>query len=150
MASAKLSQCEAERLLKMLKHSLISEIYFPRKGEDEEFEVIGDTKHDVFAINIFRGKINSLKYNIGARIKKDGIMLLELHTNPSNIHINPNGEKITGSHWHIYNEIYGRKYAFPADDIESDEFVENTIEFLNKFNVIEKPHIHFQTELKNF
>lgn len=74
-------------------------------------------------------------------------MLLELHINPSNIHCNPNGEKIKGSHWHIYDEIYGRQYAFPADNIESDNFLENTIEFLNKFNVIEQPQIHFQLEL---
>lgn len=107
MSSVKLSQYEAEKLLKMLKHSLVSEIYFPREGEVEEFKVVGDAKHDIFAINIFRGKINKSKYNIGARIKKDGIMLLKLHINPSNIHHNPNGEKITGSHWHIYNEVYG-------------------------------------------
>lgn len=94
MSSVKLSQCEAERLLKMLKHSLISEIYFPGEGEVEEFEVVGDAKHDIFAINIFRGKINKLKYNIGARIKKDGIMLLELHINPSDIHYNPDGKKL--------------------------------------------------------
>lgn len=147
MSSVKLSKFEAEKLLKMLKHSLISEVNFPKEGNREEFEVIGDTKHDIFTINIFRGNINKFKYNIGARIKKDGIMLLELHINPSNIHCNPNGEKIKGSHWHIYDEIYGRQYAFPADNIESDNFLENTIEFLNKFNVIEQPQIHFQLEL---
>lgn len=147
MSSVHISKDEAERLLKMLKHSLSSEITFPRKGSNEEFEVIGDTKQDIFAIKIFRGKINSLKYNIGARIKKNGLLLLELHINPSNVHFNPDGVKIIGSHWHIYDEIYGRQYAFPADNIESDNFLENTIEFLNKFNVIEQPQIYFQLEL---
>lgn len=85
----------------MVKRTLVSEINFPSKGKAEEFNVVGDSKQDVFAVNIFRGKINRFKYNIGARIIKNGIMLLELHINPSNIHTNPDGEKITGSHWHI-------------------------------------------------
>ena len=103
MAAVKISQKEADRLLNMLKHSLVSEINFPSKGDSTEFHVVGDQKKDLFAINIFRGKINSLKYNMGARIIKNGILLLELHINPSNIHINPDGEKITGSHWHLYS-----------------------------------------------
>ncbi len=147
MASIKISQEEADKLLKMLKYSLVSEINFPSKGNAIEFNVIGDKKQDVFAINIFRGKINRLKYNLGARIIKNGILLLELHINPSNIHTNPDGEKIEGSHWHIYSEEYGRLWAFPTGDFNSEQFVENTIAFLNKFNVIEQPAINFQLEL---
>lgn len=85
---------------------------------------------------------------MGARIEKNGIMLLELHINPSNIHSNPDGEKITGSHWHIYSEEYGRLWAFPAENIESGEFVINTILFLKRFNVIECPAVYFQAELE--
>ena len=84
---------------------------------------------------------------MGARIIKNGILLLELHINPSNIHINPDGEKITGNHWHLYSEEYGRLWAFPAEDIHSEQFTENTISFLNKFNVIDPPVIHYQPEL---
>lgn len=131
----------------MLKCTLASEITFPAKGKSEEFNVVGDSKQDVFAVNIFRGSINRFKYNIGARIIKNGIMLLELHVNPSNIHINPDGEKITGSHWHIYSEEYGLAWAFAAEDIESENFVDNTIRFLEKFKVIECPSINFQLEL---
>lgn len=147
MASTRITQDEANRLLNMLKHTLISEISFPTKGESIEFNVIGDSKQDIFAVNIFRGKINHLKYNIGARIIKNSIMLLELHINPSNVHPNPDGEKIMGSHWHIYSEEYGRLWAFPAENIDSEEFVENTILFLEKFNVIERPTVNFQLEL---
>lgn len=147
MASIKISQKEANELLDMLKHTLISEINFPSKGNFTEFSVVGDKKQDIFAINIFRGKINRLKYNIGARIVKNGILLLELHINPSTKHINPDGEKIISSHWHIYSEEYGRLWAFPAEDFNSEQFVENTIAFLDKFNVIDKPEINFQLEL---
>lgn len=147
MAFTKITQVEADRLLRMLKRTLISEISFPEKGESVEFQVAGDGKQDIFAVNIFRGKINLLKYNIGARVVKNGVLLLELHINPSNVHSNPDGKKITGCHWHIYSEEYGRLWAFPAENIDSEEFVENTMMFLIKFNVIEFPAIHVQMEL---
>ncbi len=67
--------------------------------------------------------------------------------NPSNIHTNPDGEKIIGSHWHIYSEEYGIAWAFPTEDFNSEQFVENTIAFLDRFNVIEKPVILTQLEL---
>lgn len=74
-------------------------------------------------------------------------MLLELHINPGKVHINPDGEKIIGSHWHIYTEEFGRKQAFPAEDLQSDLFVKNTLLFMEKFNIIEKPTVNFQLEL---
>mgnify|MGYP003103121986 FL=1 len=145
--SKKLTQEEAERLINMLKNSLVSEIAFPEKGTAIEFDAIGSTKQDHFTTRIYRGRINSTKYEIGARIKKDGIMLLELHINPGKVHINPAGEKIIGSHWHIYTEEFGRKQAFPAEDLQSDLFVKNTLLFMEKFNIIEKPTVNFQLEL---
>ena len=72
--SKKLTQEEAERLINMLKNSLVSEIAFPEKGTAIEFDAIGSTKQDHFTTRIYRGRINSTKYEIGARIKKDGIM----------------------------------------------------------------------------
>lgn len=147
MASIKITQEEAEKLLKMLKNTLVDEIQFPSAGKSIEFNVEGETKEDIFVINIFRGKINRLKYNIGARVMKNGIVLLELHINPSNRHPNPDGELITGNHWHIYSEKYGLKWAFPADNINSEDFEKNTILFLIKFNVIEKPNVIYQVEL---
>lgn len=143
----KLTQEEAEAMLDMLKKSIVSEISFPSRGEAIEFEVIGNTKKDLFTTRIYRGRINFHKYEIGARIKKDGIMLMELHINPGKVHVNPNGEKITGSHWHIYSEQYGRQQAFPAENINSENFIDNTITFMRKFNIIEQPSVNYQLEL---
>lgn len=147
MSADKITQDEAERLISMVKRSLIAFLEFPQKGKTKEFIVEGDTKQDSFTINIFRGSIKTAKYTFGARITKNGIMLLELDLNPTGVHINPDGTKINGNHWHIYTEKYGRSYAIPADDIENEQFVENTILFLDRFNVIEKPEITMQTEL---
>lgn len=93
MATSKITQEEAQRLLKMAKYSLVDEVEFPTQGKDVSFDLTGDTKKDIFTLSIFRGSINKFKYNIGARISKDNVLLLELHINPSNVHINPNGEK---------------------------------------------------------
>ena len=82
-----------------------------------------------------------------SRIKKNGISLLELHINATNVHFNPDGEKITKDHWHVYTEEYGRKLAFPAKDIHSEKFEENTVRFLKKFHVVEPPEIRCQMEL---
>lgn len=143
----KLTQKEAEELLCMLKKSLVSEFSFPLKGSSSEFDVVGIPRKEQFAIRIYRGKIDRLKYEIGARIKRDGILLLELHINPSRPHRNPDGEILTCSHWHVYSEEYGRRYAFPACDINSEDFIDNTLAFLKKFNVVEKPTINMQLEL---
>lgn len=143
----KITQAEADELLKMLKETLTREIAFPEAGQQLEFKVKSKTASNVFAINIYRGKIQKLKYNIGARIELHGTMLLELHIGATNTHYNPDGEKITGNHWHIFYGGLERKWAFPAEDIQSDKFVENTILFLEKFNVVEQPNVVYQQEL---
>lgn len=143
----KISQVEADELLRMLKEALVREITFPSSGQQVEFKVKGQTANNIFAVNIYRGKIQKLKYNIGARIEVNGTMLLELHIGATNTHFNPDGEKITGNHWHIFHDGLERKWAFPAEDIQSDKFVENTILFLEKFNVVEQPNIIYQQEL---
>lgn len=146
MARDKIKQDEIERLLEALKKTLVDSISFPEKGKSEEFEVKAVSTNEVFTIRIYRGKVNREKYNLGAIIQKHGLPILELHIGPGNRHTNPDGTIIEGSHWHIYSEQYGRTQAFPADDIESDRFVDNTIAFFEKFNVIEKPEGYFQLE----
>lgn len=145
--SCKLTQKEADELLHMLKKSLVEAINFPSKNSSTEFDVQGTSKRDIFTVKIHRGKIRHNKYSIGARIKKDGVILLELHINPGNVHVNPDGEKIIGSHWHIYKEGYEHRYAFLATDITDDDFVKNTLLFFKKFNIIKEPEVRYQLEL---
>ena len=61
MSSPKLSQAEADRLLNMLKKTLKEQVDFPKKGQTEEFKVIGESKRDEFTINIFRSTIHYAK-----------------------------------------------------------------------------------------
>jgi hypothetical protein len=142
-----LTQEEADRLISMLKRSLLEYINLPQPGKSLDFDVQGDSRRKLFTINIFSGKISRGKRNYGARIKINGIMLMELHINKSARHKNPDGTIINGSHWHLYREGYGRQYAFPADSISSDDFVSNTLYFLKKFNVIGVNEVHEQLHL---
>lgn len=139
---------EAKALIKMLKSSLAEIIQLPNSEQRKvEFDVVGKDKTDRFTISIYTGSLNSSKHNFGARISRSGVLLLELHINPKGAHLNPDGTKIVGSHWHIYDQEYGRKMAYPATDISSDDFVDNTLLFLDSFHVIQKPELQFQPSL---
>lgn len=138
---------EAKRLIELTKISLTDMISSPDCGSSTEFDVSANEAKDIFAIKIFRGKINKYKYNYGARIKKNGIILLELHLNAGNVHINPDGEKICGSHWHYFTQENGLRNAFLAKNLDENDFVENTILFLKHFHVIKIPSINHQTDL---
>ena len=146
MSHINLSQQDIDNLLKMIKKSLADSVILPEKGKRKEFEVESVTDNSLFKVSIYRGKINGLKYDIVALIIKNGIPLLELHVQPTNRHVNPDGKLIEGSHWHIYTEEHGRKMAFPAVNIDDDDYVGNTLIFLDKFNVIEKPKVFYQCE----
>lgn len=85
---------EAKQLINLAKQTLLDVLNSPDKGADVEFNADSIQTKDSFIIKIFRGKINKEKYNYGARIAKNGIILLELHINAGNIHINPDGQKL--------------------------------------------------------
>lgn len=143
----KLTTDEAKRPIEMLKETLTDNIHFPDKRQKEEFQVKGSSKHDIFTISIYRGAISATKYNFNAFIAKNGIMLLELHVGDTLQHMNPGGEKISGSHWHIYSEEFGRAFAYKACDINSSDFMSNTLLFFREFNIIKPPEVYCQEEV---
>ena len=57
MASVKITQVEADRLLKTLKRTSISEINFPTIGESVEFNVAGDSKQDILPLIFLEVKL---------------------------------------------------------------------------------------------
>lgn len=150
ISNTKLTKEEAERLLKMVKHALVDDIDFPDVGKEIKFDAIGSSNREKFTIHIFRSRIKSTKYNIGALFFKNNIMLMELHICDTSRHRNPDGQMIEGNHWHIYSEEYGRKMAIPAEDIKAVDFVENTLVFFEKFNLIDPPFVNIEVQMKLF
>lgn len=150
ISDIRLTKEEAEKLLNMVKHTLVDDIDFPGVGKEIKFDAIGSSNRDKFNIHIYRSKIKSTKYNIGALFYKNDVMLMELHICDTLKHRNPDGQMIIGNHWHIYSEEYGRKMAIPAEDIRSVDFVENTLVFFEKFNLIEPPYVHIEMQMELF
>nr|DAP63057.1 MAG TPA: hypothetical protein [Caudoviricetes sp.] len=132
-----LSQEEAERLITAVKNAVEDVFRMPAAGEhNAEFHVRADDG-EKFTIAVFQGTKNAARHQISARITKLGIPLIRLCVN-SGTHNNPDGTRISGTHWHVYREGDDDLVAYPAD-LTSDGFVDATIALLDKFNVIKRP-----------
>lgn len=140
-----LKQEVAEQLIALTKDSIESTFKMPDAGErNKQFYVEGDDNEGtIFTIALYRGIHNPMRHQISARISANGIPLLRLCVN-SSPHHNPDGTRISGTHWHVYREGFDTSVAYEAD-IASASFVGDTILLLDKFNVIKKPS--FQGEL---
>lgn len=75
------------------------------------------------------------------------LMLLEIDVNPSAIHINPDGEKISGSHLHVYTEEYDTAFAMPFD-INNKDLYQLCYSFFKRFNIIEPPNVTHQLAME--
>lgn len=91
----------------------------------------------------YGSSVNAKELNFAALI----CFKIELHINLRNKHTNPDGTIIKGSHWHVLSESNGREIAYPAEDINGELFVENTVMFLDRFHVVKKPDIQYLSDL---
>ena len=71
---------------------------------------------------------------------------MRLDMNPTAIHTNPSGEKICGTHLHIYTEEYEMREAVPFDVKDKDLFA-TCFTFFEKFNIVEPPEIVYSPNL---
>ena len=138
---AVLTDAEARRMLELLKEALSPKSITLNKGEKASFEASSTTSPDRFRIQINRGARNEKKVEIVALPKGIPQTILELHLHPNQPHRNPDGELVKGSHWHVYSEEYGRRWAYPALDLETDSFVDGTMAFFERFHLIRHPQI---------
>ncbi len=132
---------EAENMITMLKHYVDGvALGFPDAGGKLNFSVIGETRSDKFAVSVYRQRLNETGGTFQGRTENSNIVLMRLDVNPTAVHQNPDGEKICGTHLHIYNEEYGDKFAVPFDTKDKDLF-QNCLIFLNKFNIVDSDDI---------
>ena len=136
----KLTQKEADTLIAMLKRAIEKEISFPHSKGRVEFYVQGERKDDVFAANISRKGINANGASYQGRVRTSGVILLRLDVNPTAVHLNPDGETISGTHLHIYSEEHGMSLAVPFD-IESKNLFQLCQAFFVRFNIVEPPNM---------
>lgn len=146
-----LTQEEADELLEMLKKCVQKSFSLPKNGERDNLEIqaIND-RSKIFIISVSRVNKSVDKVSFTARYKKGDVRLLRLDVSPTWTHRNPEalgGEKIIGTHLHLYREGFDDKYAehFNVDDPDLYKYF---LAFLDKFNVVEKCEIKLQTELE--
>jgi hypothetical protein len=148
--ATKLTQAEADMLIEMLKREVEKSILeFPAAKGKLSFDVIGERRTDEFVVNIDRKGINAQGCTYQGRIKSNNIVLLRLDVNLSAIHVNPStGEKVRGTHLHIYTEKYELGEAIPFD-ITGKDIYSLCYTFFERFNIIEPPQINYQYTLTN-
>jgi len=143
---AKLTQKEADMLINMLKKTVEKEISFPSSKGRIEFDVLGERREDIFAINISRKGINAAGASYQGRVRTNGEILLRLDINPTAVHTNPDGEKITGTHLHVFTEGHDMAYA-TIFDVEDKDLFQLCHSFFERFNIIEPPKVTQQLNI---
>ncbi|KFI54683.1 DUF6978 family protein [Bifidobacterium callitrichos] len=134
-----LSQQDAERLIKEIKKSVDRLVIMPAPGEqNRQFHVRSESDDEDFTIALFRGKRNPNKHSIAARITHSEVVLMRLCVEGTP-HTNPGGSKIGRTHLHVYHEGVDDRVAYPID-IDSPDFVEDTVMLLDRFHVVRKPN----------
>lgn len=144
----RLNQEEATLLIDMAKETVEkATLEFPASKGGIVFDVVGKRRADVFLVNIDRKGINAKGCSYQGRIKSNNVILMRLDVNPTAVHVNPsNGEKIYGTHLHVYTETYELSEAVPFN-IEDKNLYETCFIFFKRFNIIEPPALTYQGNL---
>jgi hypothetical protein len=109
-----LTQAEADLLMGTAKHFVRppSSITIP-PGVDETYELASLDDREKFLLDIWRGtlRLTKLKFQNRARI---AIVLVRLDVDGAP-HTNPDGQKLSGTHLHVFKEGFDDKWAYPID-----------------------------------
>lgn len=146
MAFADLPQAEADRLLAMEKYFVQREVItFPHRGHRKIYLLLSADNREEFLLEIWRGRANIRKVSFQNRAKQVVVLLrLDIGGAP---HRNPDGQKISGPHLHLYREGDRDSWAIP---IPSEEFanLDNPFvilaDFMRYCNIIEPPQIQHE------
>jgi hypothetical protein len=80
---------------------------------DDTHELLGADPHERFLLDLWRGTIKLSKLKFQTRGRKVIVLVrLDIDGAP---HTNPDGERLSGTHIHLYREGYEDKWAFPVD-----------------------------------
>ncbi len=111
-----LTQTEADALISMEKTFLRPVTISLPPGADQTHELIGDDKRERFLLDLWRGTLRLSKVKYQTRGRKIIVLVrLDIDGAP---HTNPDGNKLGGTHIHLYREGYEDKWAHPLDPNE--------------------------------
>jgi hypothetical protein len=142
-----MTDSEAESLIADLKRlvSMDKNLQLPKQGEKGNYPTESSYKSDKFTVFIYRGSKEMGKITYHAMDNATNTPLLRLDVNAQE-HTNPDGEKISGSHLHIFKEGYEIKYAIEFD-IENKDLICLTKQFFLDFHVMDLSEVLLQNDL---
>ena len=134
-----LTQAEADTLIAMRKSFINPVTVSIPPGIDQTHELMGDDNREQFLLDLWRGTIRLSKLKFQNRGRKV-IVLVRLDINGSP-HTNPDGAKITGTHFHLYREGFEDKWAYPVDSnhFRNPNNIQQSFEDFCRYCNIESP-----------
>ncbi len=109
-----LTQAEAEQLIQMVKHFVNAPavISIP-PGADDTYELAGPNDREKFLLDVWRGTLRLTKLRFQDRVRTVVVLVrLDVDGAP---HSNPDGERMAGTHLHIFREGFDDRWAYPVD-----------------------------------
>ncbi len=108
-----LTQAEADYLIGLEKRFVdLTPISLP-SGLKQIRELVGTNAHEHFLMDLWRGTIRLTKVSLQTRVRSAVILVrLDIDSAP---HTNPDGERISGTHLHVYREGFEDRWAKPLD-----------------------------------
>lgn len=96
-------------------------IKFPTIGEKKTYRLTGVRSNQEYLLDAYRGTYRLTKVTYQNRVYKTLILLrLDIDTKP---HVNPDGNKIGGTHIHVFHQTDSTgSWAFELDDPKLSEF----------------------------
>lgn len=109
-----LTQAEAEQLIQMVKHFVNAPavISIP-PGADDTYELAGPNDREKFLLDVWRGTLRLTKLRFQDRVRTVVVLVrLDVDGAP---HSNPDGQRLAGTHLHIFREGFDDKWAYPVE-----------------------------------
>ena len=137
-----LTQTEADRLIAMGKRFRHRGVLHIGPGTDNSYELLGHDKKETFLLDIWQGTIRLSKMRLQNRARTVYVLVrLDVNGPP---HTNPDGEKIGGTHIHVYREGFESKWACPLNSEEFPDVADNIRllrDFCRRCNVVDTPDV---------
>ena len=103
-----LTQAEAEQFIQMQKHFVHppASVSIP-PGVDDTYELAGPGDREKFLLDVWRGTIRLTKLKFQNRVQTVVVLVrLDVDGAP---HTNPDGQRLSGTHLHLFREGYDDK-----------------------------------------
>ena len=115
MAESNLAQANADALLALPKRRTnTKEWNYPDLGGRITIPLVSTDRHELFCLDIRRGKIDLAKGSYQNRARQLVVLArLDFGGRP---HRNPDDTRIASPHLHLYREGYADKWAFPVPE----------------------------------